>query len=412
MPNYPASLDSAIHPGPGTFRDDPGFELDVLVSELMDRTVALETKLGITASTAAAGTVLRGTSAGASAFGVIQGSDLATGLVARKNRLINGNFSVWQRGNVNPTTTDNQYGADRWRYLTEAAPGQAGSIIESSDLPSAGSRYAVRIQCAANQKAGYFSPLESRDSWDLRGGPASLQFKAKVNDPRLGILKAAICAWTGGEDSVAADPIANWNAEGTNPALSGSWAYCGAAPTNLGVATSWVTYKLENISIPSPAFNLGVFIWGDDKSLNANDSIYVTDVQLEKGSTCTDIERRPFADELALCLRYYQKSYDYSVVPGSNASTGMVQTQCDGFSTNQIPGPRWHLPMRALPTATIWSKVGTPGTTSNVSYADSGGSSCVVSDISTAGARCVVAGAGAWTASTAYNYHWRADAEL
>ena len=36
---------------------------------------------------------------------------------ARKNRLINGSFTAWQRGPSNPTATDNAYGPDRWRSV-------------------------------------------------------------------------------------------------------------------------------------------------------------------------------------------------------------------------------------------------------------------------------------------------------
>ena len=43
----------------------------------------------------------------------------------------------------------------------------------------------------------------------------------------------------------------------------------------------------------------------------------VTGVQLEKGTVATDFEYRPEAEELALCSRYYEKSYIPSIAPGT-----------------------------------------------------------------------------------------------
>ena len=50
---------------------------------------------------------------------------------------------------------------------------------------------------------------------------------------------------------------------------------------------------------------------------------YVTGVQLEIGSTATDFEHKSFGEELALCQRYYEKSYDYDVVAGTTTYIGM-----------------------------------------------------------------------------------------
>jgi len=49
----------------------------------------------------------------------------------------------------------------------------------------------------------------------------------------------------------------------------------------------------------------------------ANANIYITGVQLEVGPTATPFEHRPIGTELALCQRYYEKSYDINIVPGA-----------------------------------------------------------------------------------------------
>ena len=70
MPNFPTSLDTLSNPTSTTLRNDPGFELDVVISTLNDIAEALEAKLGIGASTpTTAGDVAYVTGSGASAWG-------------------------------------------------------------------------------------------------------------------------------------------------------------------------------------------------------------------------------------------------------------------------------------------------------------------------------------------------------
>jgi len=76
---YPTSVHTHPNPGPLTYRDDPGFELDVLVANLGDCLEQVQVKLGTGASVPAANQVLRGTAAGASAFGQLVAADVADG---------------------------------------------------------------------------------------------------------------------------------------------------------------------------------------------------------------------------------------------------------------------------------------------------------------------------------------------
>ena len=49
-------------------------------------------------------------------------------------------------------------------------------------------------------------------------------------------------------------------------------------------------------------------------------TFYITGVQLEKGSTATSFDYRPYGTELALCQRYYHKSYPQGTAPADSAS--------------------------------------------------------------------------------------------
>ena len=58
------------------------------------------------------------------------------------------------------------------------------------------------------------------------------------------------------------------------------------------------------------------------------DHFDVTGVQLELGNVATPFEVRPFSVELATCMRYYEKSYNYSIIPGTATTVGMTGGHC------------------------------------------------------------------------------------
>ncbi len=84
MVNFPASLDALSNPTGATTQDAVGFLHSTQHGNANDAIEAIEAKLGIGASTAAANTVLRGTGAGATAFGQIVAGDIAAGATMQK----------------------------------------------------------------------------------------------------------------------------------------------------------------------------------------------------------------------------------------------------------------------------------------------------------------------------------------
>jgi hypothetical protein len=91
-------------------------------------------------------------------------------------------------------------------------------------------------------------------------------------------------------------------------------------------------------------------------------TFYVTGVQLEKGSTATSFDYRPYGTELALCQRYYSKSYAQGTVPATNTSTGTTSmfnsSTTAGFMVGGITFP---IIMRASPVITVYTISGTAG---------------------------------------------------
>jgi len=94
-------------------------------------------------------------------------------------------------------------------------------------------------------------------------------------------------------------------------------------------------------------------------------TFYITGVQLEAGSVATPFERRSYGQELALCQRYYEKSYDQSVVPGTSTYAGMFCAVSGNASA--CGGLTWKITKRTAPTVTLYSNDGTSGAVDKLS---------------------------------------------
>jgi hypothetical protein len=220
----------------------------------------------------------------------------------------------------------------------------------------------------ANKKFGIAQIIEQKNCVGLIGGNVTLSFKAKVSSTtKLDNVKAAVVAWSGTADTVTSDIISAWGAEGTDPTLIANATFENT-PANLSVTTSYATYTLTaNIDTASTK-NLIVFIWSDVTDTTAGDFLYITDVQLEAGSTATDFERRPIGTELALCQRYFTKTFPSGTAIGQNNGTdGALSIASLNPSTRVLIA--WDLPiqMRASPTATIYNPSATNAQARDVS---------------------------------------------
>ena len=281
--------------------------------------------------------------------------------VGFRNRIYNGDFSIAQRATTfaSGANDDDTYNLDRWYVLSDG--NDAVDITqETSTVPTNG-LYAIALDVeTANKKFGIAQIIEQRNCVGLIGGNVTLSFKAKVSSTtKLDNVKAAVVAWSGTADTVTSDIISAWGAEGTNPTLIANATYENT-PANLSVTTSYATYSLTANVDTASTKNIIVFIWSDVTDTTAGDFLYITDVQLEAGSTATEFERRPIGTELALCQRYYQKSYDIGTAPATATSVGLYNfgTAISG-NTSGGGGIRFIMPMRASPTVTIYDGAGT-----------------------------------------------------
>jgi len=97
-----------------------------------------------------------------------------------------------------------------------------------------------------------------------------------------------------------------------------------------------------------------------------SNTFYLTGVQLEVGTTASSFDFRSFPQELAMCQRYYEKTYNQSVAPGTAADLGAFFTvRIDSVGGG---GTAYKVTKRATPTVTFYSpSTGTSGQARNYS---------------------------------------------
>jgi hypothetical protein len=250
-----------------------------------------------------------------------------------KNRIINGAMSFWQRGTsfTNPSVSGSFYTADRWG-VNRAGDVTGATVSRSTDVP-AGFQYSLRLQRTAGNTstAGLFlfNSNETVNTLDLAGHPVTFSFWAKAGaNYSGGLLQVIANSGTGTDQRVYA--------------YTGSVSFISA---NQAITSTWTRYSFTG-TVAANATEVGSYIaFFPNGTAGADDSIYVTGLQIEKGSTATSFDYRPYGTEEALCQRYYyritaQIAGDYFVPNAYAIGTTLA------FGFNQFP-----VPMRTSPTA-------------------------------------------------------------
>jgi hypothetical protein len=265
---------------------------------------------------------------------------------AFRNKIINGNFNIWQRGT---SQTSQGYGsADRWACLnggtTKTALQQAFTLGQTSvpGEPRYFMRHVVTSAAGADNYCILQQCIESVRT--LAGKTATLSFYAKANTNRNIAVEMVQGFGTGGSPSVQVTGI-----DITVCALTTDWQ------------KFTVTVNLPSISGKALGTNsddcLEINFWFDagsnwdsrTHSLGQQSGTFdIAQVQLE-GHVATPFEQRPIGLELALCQRYY-------AVTGADSQL-YVQSGYSVMFTAYLPQT-----MRVVPTITY-----TTGSSTNLS---------------------------------------------
>ena len=340
-----------------------------------------------------------------------------------KNRIINGAMMIDQRNYGASVTVNNLavfWSVDRFKGVGQATAG-VYTLQQVSDAPAGFvNSLKATVTTADSSLSGtdryiFYQPVEGLNASDLGFGtanasPVTISFWTKSS--LTGTFGG--CLQNDGPDrscpfSFTINSANTWEYKTVTIAgdTTGTW------PTN---NTAWgrVNFSLGSASSYKSTANT----WGAGNYLSPTGSVdvistlnatfQVTGVQLEKGSTATSFDYRPYGTELALCQRYFQKSYKQSVVPGTAFSVSTAGCYCNfGTAMGGITTPiSYSTVMRSAPTVTTYDVAGNSG---KVSYYNSGwnnnGTPSIVTDDQ-------IGSLGYSGACTATNFQFTASAEL
>jgi len=230
--------------------------------------------------------------------------------LGRRNKIINGDFQVFQKGSGGATAADNAYAkTDRFKYFISGVTttqDQQSFTHGQTDVPGEPT-YFMRNTLASNSGSSNYSILAQHieDVKTCAGQEVTLSFYAKssVNGNKVAI-EFNQSFGTGGSNRVTS-------------AQTGDTAQLVTLTTSFARYT--VTTTIDSIAGktlgPSNTSFLELYMWmsgGSDYSRanglgNQSGDFDFADIQLETGDVATPFERRPFHEQEHDCHRYYYK---------------------------------------------------------------------------------------------------------
>jgi hypothetical protein len=349
-----------------------------------------------------------------------------------RNKIINGQMWIDQRNSFVSGTALGVYTIDRWFYnATQASKGTwqgIANIIPTAIGPS--STYALSFTSSsaysvlAADKWVLQQAIESNNIAEFGFGTAyakaitlsfyvylnasgvigtyggSIQNYAQTRSYPFTYSIPAVTTWTKISITIPGDTAGTWVNYGTS---GGMWLNLAMAcgTTQSGTANTWASVNYLSAT-------------GASSVVATNGALIMfTNVQLETGSVATQFEQRLYGTELALCQRYFCKSYDIGSPVGFIGADGIAQQYIPVSSSAYNPSFPITFPvsMRVMPSMTMWNpNTGAAGS----GYDYTGGaswSSAAFYNFGTSGGM-VACLTGSIAVNHGIGFHWTASAEL
>jgi hypothetical protein len=303
--------------------------------------------------------------------------------LAGKNKIINGDFRIWQRGTSFSSPSATSYTSDRWLVNYDGS-GAAATISQQTFTPGTApvsgyeSPYFWRWNQTSAGSGGSYNVLEQRIE-DVRSltGTVTISFWAKADTTRT--VSASFNKYYGSGGS-SSDYATN--------------------STSFSLTTSWARYTstVSLASLSGKTIGTGSYIgMRFDFPINTTFTIDIWGVQLEAGSVATPFTTASgtLQGELALCQRYYWRL-------NASAYSNLCQGGYEQSSTAYAAFVSTPVPLRVAPTSIDWA---------NINLFDTNASTITISSPSLAAVNTQYATI-AWTISggTAQRFGWLRDA--
>jgi hypothetical protein len=313
-----------------------------------------------------------------------------------RNRIINGNMQIAQRGTAFAGVTNGTYTLDRFS-VTQVGAGVA-TINQASDSPTAAEAGIYNTKClevdvttadtsvAASDLYAIVQEIEGNNIIDAGFGQAgtrnvTVSFWVKTNKTGIYCLGLTNANWGALERDYTAEytvssadtwekktitiPVDTTGTWGTGTASGLSARFCLYSGSNFHITKdTWVAGS--NVYAPSTSNQVNLFD-------NISNYFKVSLIQLETGTTATDFEHLQYGQQLALCQRYYEKSYNYATALGTATLSNAIQTggTRGGDTTLHIVDHVTYLVQkRAGATVSLWDPSGNAGKVTRDRYGE------------------------------------------
>ena len=288
----------------------------------------------------------------------------SSGLYGFKNRLINGAMVIAQygTGSTSVQTSTTYASCDRW--ISDASQNSKYTIQQSSDAPTgfnfsllatSSSAYSV----TASDGFRLQQRIEGFNTADLAFGSASAKtvtLSFWIKSTLTGTFGGSLCNSAFNRTypfTYTISSASTWEQKTITIAgdTSGTWI---GATNGIGIIVYFSLGAGSNFTGTNNAWNSGFYLGGSTSVVGTSGATFqISGVQLEKGSTATSFDYRPYGTELSLCQRYY-----YLMSAASNSNTFFHNVAADG-TTHALGVVTFPQVMRASPSLT------TSGTGSN-----------------------------------------------
>lgn len=356
-----------------------------------------------------------------------------------RNQIHNGNFDLWQRGtSVSVGSGAKTFQADRWACARSA---YTVTYARSTDVPSLipNAKYSASLvttgtSSATSRQCQLIYHFEGYD-WSANIGKAVyLQFWAKASvigtyginlgfggtEPTKFVQEFSITAvdtWQLVRILIPTVPLAAWELENGLGVRLGIIASLGSDFNTVGPVGSWSASHTGGGTAAIAANTFGSSASHTFKVAQvlmfAVDSNFTLATNVPSGADFLRVGRT-IQEELTLCQRYFEKSYNLTVAPGTVTSEGEFFHQSGGSFSD----PRWFKNVvhfktakRTIPTVTSYSP--TTGASGQVSGAgpstgtNTDGGQSIINTGETA-----FSNGDAIRIMNTIQFHWTADAEF
>jgi len=349
----------------------------------------------------------------------------------RRNIVINGAMQVAQRS-TSETGLGNSVGfktVDRFKVNADTSAATAGryTMSQVADVHD-GFANALKFECttadtsiAAGELFSLEYLFEGQDLQQLKKGTSdaekvtvSFYVKGNANATYMLELKdtdntrlihsqfAVTTSWNRITITFNGDTTGTLDDDNAKSLELRIWLHAGSNYTSgTYTANTWASQTQANRAV-------GITSFFD----STDRTFFLTGLQMEVGSQATPFEHRSFGEELALCQRYFQKSYADNVAPSTVTNNGAFWTNIIRNASNQN---YWHVQtyqtMRSQPSVTTHSPAtGTSGKFENDT--DGADRDSAVSNTSNTGFSIRPNSGTSNDLGDVVAVHWVADSEL